>query len=63
LADVSEIMGLHYGPAASGLSAQRRDQLLQCLAGSDVPAAIPVVGPGIADMAAFETPLQPAQRL
>jgi hypothetical protein len=36
-------------------------QLVKCLAGCGVPAAIPVVGPGVADVAAFEAPLQPAQ--
>src|SRR5450432_1858388 len=34
---------------------------MECLVGSDVPAATPVVGPGADDVAAFEAPLQPAQ--
>jgi len=40
---------------------QRCYQLRQCLVGGDVPAAITVVGPGVADTAAVEAPLQPAQ--
>jgi hypothetical protein len=56
LADVSEVMGFHDGPAACGLGVQRRYQLAECLVGSDVPAAIAVVGPGVADVAAFLAP-------
>ena len=35
--------------------------LLERLIGSNVPAAVPVVGPRITDVAAFEAPLQPSQ--
>src|ERR1700722_15009626 len=60
-ADVRQIMGLDRGPAASGLGAQRCYQLRQRLVGGDIPAAIPVIGPGVTDVAAFKAPLQPAQ--
>jgi hypothetical protein len=61
LAGVSKVMGFHDGPAACGLGVQCCYQLAECLAGGDVPAAVPVVGPGVADVAAFEAPFQPAQ--
>jgi len=61
LANVSKVMGFHDGPAACRLSVQRRHKLFERLAGSHVPAAIPVLAPRVGDRAAFEAPLQPAQ--
>jgi hypothetical protein len=61
LADVSKIMGLHYGPAARRLGVQGRHKLLKRLIGGHIPAAIPVVAPRVGDRAAFEAPLQPPQ--
>jgi hypothetical protein len=61
LATVSKIMGFHDGPGAGGLGVQHRHQSAERLSRSDVPVAIPVVTPGIGDIAALEPPLQPAQ--
>jgi maleylpyruvate isomerase len=61
LADVGKVVGFDERPSPCGLRVQCRYQLFERLIGSNVPAAIPVFGPRIADIAAFEAPLEPSQ--
>src|SRR5215472_11541076 len=61
LAGLGQVVGLDDGPGAFRPGAQRRGQRLQRLIGSDVPPAVALVAPRVADVAAaLEPPLQPA---
>jgi len=59
-ADLGQLMALDDGRAARRLLGVRRQQVVQGLARRDVPAAVALVAPRVADRAAFEAPLQPA---
>jgi hypothetical protein len=60
LADLGQLVALDDGRAARRLFGVRRQQVIQGLVRRDVPAAVALVAPRVADGAAFEAPLQPA---
>jgi hypothetical protein len=60
LADLGQLVALDDGRAARRLFGVRRQQVVQGLGRRDVPAAVALVTPRVADGAAFEAPLQPA---
>jgi hypothetical protein len=61
LSRLAEIMRLDDGPGPFGLRAQVSQEAGQGLAGAYGPAAAGPVAPWVADVAALEAPLQPAQ--
>jgi hypothetical protein len=61
LADLAQVVGLDDGAGPPGLVVQVGQQARQGLLGSDVPAALLVIGPRVGEVAALEAPLEPAQ--
>jgi hypothetical protein len=61
LAGLVEIVGLDDCSGPRGLVAQAGQEPGQGLLGPDRPAAVPVIGPRVGEVAALETPLEPAQ--
>jgi hypothetical protein len=61
LADLVQVVGLDDGAGPPGLVVQAGQQARQGLIGSDVPAAVLVIGPRVGDVLALEAPLEPAQ--
>jgi hypothetical protein len=61
LSHLAEIVGLDDGPAAPGLLTQVIQEADEGLAGADVPAVALAVAPRLADVAALEAPLEPAE--
>jgi hypothetical protein len=61
LAGLVEIVGLDDRSGPRGLVAQAGQEAGQGLLGPDRPAAVLVIGPRVGEVAALETPLEPAQ--
>jgi hypothetical protein len=61
LAHLGQVMGLHDGPGPARLVAQAGQQAGKGRIRRNVPAAAVPVAPWVADVAALEAPLQPAQ--
>jgi hypothetical protein len=61
LAHLVEVVGFDDGAGPAGLVGQAGQEAGQGLAGTDRPAAVLAVGPGVGEVAALEAPLEPAQ--
>jgi hypothetical protein len=61
LPDLVQIVGGHHGAGPPGLIAQVSQETGQGLLGTYLPAAVLLVGPRVGEVAALETPLEPAQ--
>jgi hypothetical protein len=61
LPHLGQVVGLDDGAGPAGLIAQAGQQAGQGLVGTDPPAAVVLVAPRVANVAALEAPLQPAQ--
>jgi hypothetical protein len=61
LARLVQVVGLDDDTGPSGLVVQASQQARQALLGSDVPAAVFVIGPRVGEGPALEAPLEPAQ--
>jgi hypothetical protein len=61
LAHLVEVVGFDDRAGPLGLVVQAGQEAGQGLVGTDCPAAVLVVGPGVGEVTALEAPLEPAQ--
>jgi tetratricopeptide (TPR) repeat protein len=61
LPGLGEVVALDDRAAAASPAGQRGEQLIEGLIRRDMPTAVPLVAPGVADRAPLEAPLQPAE--